>query len=356
MKTPPKAALYFFRWFCHPDLKIPIEGDLMELYDERVEAIGKRKADWKFIKDVLLLFRRDIIKPTEGTYRLNIYGMIKNYFKVTLRSMLRQKLYSSINIGGLVLGLTSFITISLYIIHEYSYDRFLPNSDRIYRVINRQSNNNFLGKNNYAVTPAPLPSAMMETCPEVAYATAIDDYHALLSPNQSNQHFWEYGLFGDRNFFNVFPYEFTVGDRSTAFENKNSIVLTESLALKISNGVQIIGESINLDGNDFVVTGIMKDVPVYSSMQFNFVANLEADDGFQSYFHREKWSSNSYRTFFSIHNNSTITDIEEKLGLLLEKNWVDLNNYPQHYMVEPLSSIHLRSDVNFDIGTKGNRQ
>ncbi len=66
MHNPPKLFLKFFRWFCHPDLRKPIEGDLMELYDEHVTQIGKKKANRKFIKDVLLLFRRDIIKPQEG--------------------------------------------------------------------------------------------------------------------------------------------------------------------------------------------------------------------------------------------------------------------------------------------------
>src|SRR5215831_18867248 len=97
---PPKLFLRFFRWFCHPKLRDHIEGDLMELYEERIKEIGKRKADLRFTTDVLLLFRRGIIKPTEGYKNLNNYSMYKSYFKIGWRSLTKQKMYSGIKIGG----------------------------------------------------------------------------------------------------------------------------------------------------------------------------------------------------------------------------------------------------------------
>src|SRR5258706_10866219 len=103
--NPPKLFLRFFRWFCHPELRDHIEGDLMELYEERVKEIGKRKADLRFTIDVLLLFRRGIIKPTEGYKNLNTYGMYKSYFKIGWRNILKTKAHSAINIGGLALGM-----------------------------------------------------------------------------------------------------------------------------------------------------------------------------------------------------------------------------------------------------------
>ena len=93
MANPPKFFIRFFRWFCHPSLKGPIEGDLMEIYDERLKDKNKINADLKFIRDVLLLFRPAIIKPIDGTYRLTNYGMLKNYSKIGFRSILRNKTY-----------------------------------------------------------------------------------------------------------------------------------------------------------------------------------------------------------------------------------------------------------------------
>ena len=102
---PPKLFLRFFRWFCHPKLLKYIEGDLMELYAERLKELGKRKADLKFVVDVLLLFRPGIIRPAEGYRNVNQYAMYKSYFKIGWRNLLKNKGYSFINIGGLALGM-----------------------------------------------------------------------------------------------------------------------------------------------------------------------------------------------------------------------------------------------------------
>jgi len=107
MNKPPKPFLKFFRWFCHPKLRDSIEGDLMELYQERKIVAGKLKADVKFIRDVVLLFRPSIIKPAEGYQQLNNYGMLKNYFKIGWRNLLRSKGYSLINILGLAVGMAA---------------------------------------------------------------------------------------------------------------------------------------------------------------------------------------------------------------------------------------------------------
>src|SRR5215207_7414775 len=101
---PPQFFLRFFRWYCHPKLQKYIEGDLMELYEERLKDKGKRKADTKFIIDVLLLFRPGIIRPAEGHQQLNTYGMYKSYFKIGWRNLVRNKGYSFINIGGLAMN------------------------------------------------------------------------------------------------------------------------------------------------------------------------------------------------------------------------------------------------------------
>ena len=107
----------------------------MELYDERVKEFGKRKADLKFIVDVVLLFRPGIIKPTEGLKNVNQFGMFKNNFKIALRSLWKNKASSFINVFGLTSGLTACLLIALYVQHEASYDAFQANGNRIARVI-----------------------------------------------------------------------------------------------------------------------------------------------------------------------------------------------------------------------------
>src|SRR5689334_13474178 len=99
MRTPPKIFLRFFRWYCRPKLLERIEGDLLEVYQQRVKKNGKRKADIKFITDVLLLLRPAIIKPI-GNFNFNHTSMFKNYFRISWRNLVKNKMYSSIKIGG----------------------------------------------------------------------------------------------------------------------------------------------------------------------------------------------------------------------------------------------------------------
>src|SRR5689334_21203523 len=132
---PTQLPFRFFRWFCHPKLRDHIEGDLMELYDERVKEIGKRKADLKFTIDVLLLFRKGIIKPTEGYKNLNTYGMYKSYFKIGWRNLAKNKGYSLINIGGLALGMAVAMVIGLWVFDELSFNKYHQNYSRIAQVM-----------------------------------------------------------------------------------------------------------------------------------------------------------------------------------------------------------------------------
>jgi hypothetical protein len=112
--APPKFFLRFFRWYCDPRLADHIEGDLIEVYGKRVQKNGKRNADIRFVIDVLLLFRPNIIRPVEGYKNLNNYGMYKSYFKIGWRNLLKNKGYSVINIGGLAIGMnTTKITRTL---------------------------------------------------------------------------------------------------------------------------------------------------------------------------------------------------------------------------------------------------
>src|SRR6267142_2733862 len=132
---PPKYFLRFFRWYCDPRMRNHIEGDLIELYGERVTSIGKRKADRHFRMDVLLLFRRGIIKRPEGSQQLNHYGMFKSYVTIGWRNLLRNKGYSLINIGGLALGMAVAMIIGLWVYDELSYNTYHKNYDRIAKVM-----------------------------------------------------------------------------------------------------------------------------------------------------------------------------------------------------------------------------
>src|SRR5258705_477690 len=151
---PPKIFIQFFRWYCQPKLLDHIEGDLIEVYQHRLKKTGKRKADLKFIIDVLFLFRPSIIKPVEGYRNLNNYGMIKSYFKIGWRNLLKNKGYSFINIGGLAMGMSVALLIGLWVYDELSFDKQNPNYDRIAQVLQHVTGNGT--KDTWWGVPYPL--------------------------------------------------------------------------------------------------------------------------------------------------------------------------------------------------------
>ena len=139
MHKPPSIFLRFFRWFCHPNLKTYVEGDLMELYDERIREGSKWKADVYFMADVMLLFRPGIIRRFHGPQNTNNTVMIKSYFTLGWRNLLRNKGFSFINVGGLAIGMAVAMLIGLWVHDELTYDTNFSHYDRIAQVMQNQT-------------------------------------------------------------------------------------------------------------------------------------------------------------------------------------------------------------------------
>lgn len=138
--SPPKFFLRFFQWYCDPKMVGYIEGDLMQVYGRRLKTSGKKKADWKFMIDVLLLFRPGIIKPIELFKRVNTYDMYQSYFKIAWRNLAKNKGFACINIGGLAVGMAVSMLIGLWIYDELSYNQYFRHYDRIATVLVRGEN------------------------------------------------------------------------------------------------------------------------------------------------------------------------------------------------------------------------
>lgn len=304
-----------------------------------------------FRRDVLLLFRKDIIKPASGTYRLTNYGMFKNYFKVTVRNLFRQKLYSSINIGGLSIGIASFLLIFIYVQYERSFDNFYPNADNIYNIFIQQPENHSLGTDFYAVTPAALAPTIAEEYPEVKYATTVDTYSTLLE--LGGEYHNEPILVADEHYFDVFKFTFIAGDRSRALNTPEGAVLTESFAKKMFQDEDPIGKEIKFWAGSAFVSGVIKDPPRNSSLRFSAVISIKSSEYYRSERVKEKWNGNSYYTFLTFNENANPPAFQEKLKEVIAERWIH-TNIPTKYILQPLSEFHLRGGINEDIGVKGN--
>ena len=160
---PPKIALQLFRWFCHPEYVEDIEGDLLERFDRRTKNNNPFYAKWKFIMDVIVLFRPGLLRPFEGTQKLNHYGMIKHYSKVGWRNILRNKTDSIINIIGLSTGMAICLVTLVFVRYESTFDHHHELSDRTYRVVQhtKRSDQGFF----WNTTAYPLAKALRNDLP-----------------------------------------------------------------------------------------------------------------------------------------------------------------------------------------------
>ncbi len=351
---PPKLAHRFFQWYCHPDYLEDLEGDLVERFERRTSVKGLKAARWGFIKEVLQLFRPEIIKPPGGVQQLNHYGMFKNYFKITWRSLYRQKLYAFINIGGLAVGLACFILVSLYVRHELSYDQFYTHEGQIYRIFQRQAGNMFLGTEYFSVTPAGLATALKTEFPEVIHATTLEGQAALLGFEEN--HYYEKGLWADPEYFEVFSRSLLRGNAQTALEKPASIVLTQSLAQKIFGDRDPLGKDLDFQNDQsYTVTGVIKDLPNNSSIQFSFLTSIQSNAQYVRE-KQKKWNNNSYYTFLKLAPNADAGQLQNRLPALYQKYTGHDENYPfkDTYFLQPLADLHLTTNINFDIGLKGN--
>ncbi|HEY4654448.1 MAG TPA: ABC transporter permease, partial [Cyclobacteriaceae bacterium] len=268
---PPKLFLRFFRWYCHPKMVNHIEGDLVELYRERVRALGRRKADVKFIVDVLLLLRPGIIRPVTGRKNVNHYAMYRSYFKIGWRNLFRNKAYSAINIGGLAMGMAVAVSIGLWIHDELSLNKYHENYDRIARVMQRVTVNGDTGENKYV--PFPLG-------PELQQSYENDFEHVVMSTflqdriiSNGDKKFNQLGQYMQPGAPHMLTLKMLRGTHS-GLKEMHSILLSESLATALFADEDPINKVVRMDDRyDLNVTGVYENLPKNSDFsELAFIA------------------------------------------------------------------------------------
>ncbi|MDR3625839.1 MAG: ABC transporter permease [Ignavibacteriaceae bacterium] len=291
--------------------------------------------------------------------------MLKNYFKIAFRNILKFKIYSLINIIGLAVSISACILISLWVMDELSYDRFNKNADRIYRpcISGRMSNREI----SSATGPAPLGETLRRDLPEV------ESYTRIWASNSSEvvirsagkvfneKHF----LSVDSSFFEVFTGEFIKGNPKTALISPKTVVLTESTARKYFGSENPIGKILNVNKNcDYMVTGIIKDFPTESHFHFDILGSLSSLGGSRNPY----WGNINCYTYILLKNGTNKIELQKKInnelrkyfgpqlkaasGFSLEQFEAEGNRY--RFFLESLTSIHLHSHLDYEIEANGN--
>ncbi len=275
--------------------------------------------------------------------------MLKNYFKIALRNILRNKFYSFINIAGLSIGMAACILILLWVTNELSYNKFNKNLDGIFLVPQTQ---HYQTIGDFTVEPTPMPLAQLlkDQYPEVEYSTRYEHYFGKQVLGHNNIFFNEQINFADSSFFKIFTFQFLAGDPNTAFTAPNSIVLTKETATKFFGDKNPLGRDLVTNGKvDLKVTAVIKDVPKDSDLQLDGLVPVDVflkEYGFDG----NAWNDNMITTFLLLRNAGQAGELSNKISGLLKK--MENNNDPTtgKLFLFPFKDYHL-----YSINGKGGR-
>ncbi|MEM6524881.1 MAG: ABC transporter permease, partial [Bacteroidota bacterium] len=284
--------------------------------------------------------------------------MIRNYLKITFRNIRRNKLYASVNILGLALGIASFLFIGLYIYNELNYDRFWVNSNRIYRIDGVWTSPE--GGSRYATAPPPLAKRVEADVPEIEFATRIlkwSDF-TLRPETDMDRIFRETNVYiADQNYFKVFADRLVQGNPETALSEPLSIVLSESAAKryfgeKMFEQESLIGKNV-LGGKDastpWKVTGIMKDLPLNTHQDFEIIVSMWGE-----FKDSDNWAWNIMHTYVLFNEDVPLLQAKSKTREALNEvvqNYAlpyiggeSENGDRVEYLLMSIQDIHLYSD------------
>lgn len=289
--------------------------------------------------------------------------MIKNYFKIALRNLLRNKAFTAINILGLAIGIATCLLIMLSIQSELGFDSFHERADRIVRVVFRGSVQG--GVMNEAHVMPPVAEALMTDYPEVEQATRIRlmGYPKVTYNNESFRN--KSSAFVDANFLEVFTFPFIHGDPTTALVEPHTIVISASTAQSLFQDENPLGKELWMDdGSDrFTITGVMEDIPANSHFHFDLFASMATFPEAKN----PSWMVSEFYTYLLLTPDYDYKNLEAKLPEVAEKYMgpqlqdamgISFDQFRQAgnnigIYLQPLTSIHLHSDMMGELGPGG---
>ena len=340
---PPPLFLRFFRWFCHPKLRKYIEGDLMELYEERVERNGKFKADLRFIIDVLLLFRPGIIKTRDDYQQLNYYGMYKNFLTTAWRNIIRKKSYALINVCGLALGISCALVIFSLVDYHLSFDNFHSHADRIYRCVTEEH------RDQIDYDPSVPPAFGKAFREDYTYAEKVaklctqEEELITVESSGETKKFSEQISFAEPEFFDIFNFPLLSGDQSKILVEPNTAIISKSVAEKYFGRESAIGKTIQLNNKiDFVITGVLQDLPINTDIQSEIYFSYSTMKQYNEWYAADDaWGgiTTSIKTFTKLKPGVNPEEVESVLPAYVKRYRPNSKNV-HHYKLQPLSEVH----------------
>ena len=354
-KNPPKIAASLFRWVLPPIDREYLLGDYEESFQRRLKEKGALSASLWYWGQLIYTAPEYLL---ESFYWRIV--MFNNYFKIAYRNILRQRLYSTINILGLAVGLACCIWISLFVLNEVTYDSFHSNLDDIYRIkrINYDPDGSI--RNQTWHFPPVMREQLPDFFPEMELHSRYNTGFGVASyKNTESQEF--IGM-ADAPFFQIFTFPLIFGDPQAVLSRNDAVVLTQSTAQRYFGRENPMGKILTIEcGNrqkDFIVTGITEDVPQNSTIQFNLLINISNMPFVWGYPPAlTTWKSFNTPIYCLLKENTETKEVEDKFKPFYTQhfNWYtekeksrgswNREGDPFSITLQAMKDIHLNPDV-----------
>ncbi len=282
--------------------------------------------------------------------------MFKNYLKTTIRHLLKYRTYSFINIAGLAVGMTCCILILLYVRDELRYDRFHERADRIYRLTLSTEKDQPTNANT-SFNQGPALAAEFPEVEAIVRFRKMGWGEKRVFAHHDNRFYEDRFFYADENAFNVFGFPFLRGNPQTALAEPFSIVITAAMSQKYFGHDNPLGETISLDPyndgefTDYKITGVVKDIPHYSHIKFDFLASFASQKDLKIMEGRRGWGLESVFTYVLLKPQAVAETVQARLPAFLEKHLGKDHWYSVH--LQPLTDIRLHSKLRAELEPNG---
>ncbi len=271
--------------------------------------------------------------------------MFRNYFRVALRNFVKNKVFTLVNVFGLVFGIMSFGFISLYVWDEVMYDKFHQKVDRIYQVFAEINSSGEKVIRPYV--PSSLVESIQERLPEVGKITRLFPAQVVFETN--NDKYLENGIYADSAFLEIFSFPIIEGSRKRLFANSNSVVVTAQLAKKYFPEESALGQQIAIVQNEkliYTITGVLDDLPSNSSLQFDFILSYnEFEERLRPWWgksNKASFSNYNVTGYLLLEEGIDALEFDKKLNTFIVDNFD--NKSDDELFIYPFSDVYLHSD------------
>lgn len=343
---PPRWPLKFLRFFLKPEYLEEIEGDMEEIFLENTTRYSVRKANRMYAWEAIKLLRLSLIKNLAFLNQLKHVGMFRNYFKVSIRGLMKNPLNSFINIIGLSFAIGIFVFAYAFARWTFSTDQFHEHKYEVFLVTftaNRDGAEQLFGR-----TPRPVGELLKAEFPQIRNMCRVEDRRVIMK--HADHVFHERMRFTDPSFLEMFTFPLKWGT-ATTLTDLNSIILSEPMAQKYFGEENPIGQSLRVifskdNSKEFKITGVAKEFPKALTIRFDFLINFENLRTADLDYKYDDWTAFVNATFIQVRQPSDIPLISQAMEKYkaLQNEAVKEDWAISSFGFEPLATLHERSE------------